>query len=365
MSSIDRRKCAVAYALLYTENTERTCEVLRETMGPDADTVISEAKRLLDEILRKYGEDRDKVLSELAEYCKDYVEYVTRRVASSSDLALLALFFAKGLFYPVSIHRVRTFIEMMGLSVDLESLLREGVILRLDEHRIVMPTFVESVISQAPCEVSIDEVIENLQQSYVTLSVLESYIDGKSPHGELFEKLYGIEYETALSSLNLHRVAKFCPEDWDLVFNPCIDLYELREKLHEFKKISARRLLRQLDVTMGYGRYSKKLGVLCHVIAFGPGVHGVILSAPWIVPTRALERYMSKIARLFVLGIPFRREFSEYFHQFLETTASFRRTAVAFIQEGAAYLVAPVDRDRVLDSLIDFLYRSGLEVLEF
>ncbi len=365
MDKISRDTCIAAYTLLHAEDRETARTMLKQSLGLEADAAVSEAERIISELEERYGEARETMLSELASMCTEYINDVVSQIVSSRDLLLLAAFFAKNQFYPVPLAKLRTYVEMMSLDVDIDSLIRKGVLLRISENDVAMPAFVESLVLQPYCDLSLDEVIENIQQNHILLSVLEAYVDGKSPEVELFEKLYGVTYEDALARVSLHRVAKFCPETRELVMNPCIDLYELREKLHEFKKARARNILRQLDVTMGYGKYSRRLGALSHVIAFGPGVHGILLSAPWLVPTRGLERYMSNIARLIITCIPFRREFAEYFHQLLEQTSTFRKTAFAFLQEGVVYLVAPERRDKVLDSMIDFLYRCGLEVLEF
>jgi len=365
VSNLGKKICTALYTLLYAEDEDTVRELLSRTWGEDASPVVEEAKKILTELRERHGETQETLHTELMEMCREYVQEVISKILSSEDLTYLAQFFAKNQFYPISLSKVRTFTEMMGLNIDLDKLVKEGVLLQVDESGVVLPAFTEPFLPQVTCDVSLDDLLENIQQNYTLLSVLEAYVDGKVPVSELFEKLYGVEYQDALSRVAMHRVAKYCPEEGDLVLNPCIDIHELREKLHELKKARARSILRRLDITMGYGKYSRRLGALSHVVAFGPGVHGVILCAPWLVPTRGLERYMCNIARLIVTNVPFRREFAEYFHQMLEETSTFRKTAFVFLQEGVAYLVSPAKRDRVLDAMIDFLYRCGLEVLEF
>jgi len=220
-------------------------------------------------------------------------------------------------------------------------------------------------VTQPECTVDVDSVLDSLEHNYVVLAALESVIESVRPVDEVFEKMYGVTYDEALQRINIKNFAKYSSEDNEVVFNPCLDLAEVRTKLHEFKQVKAKKLIAMFDITLGYGKYNKKLGVITHVVAFGPGMHGVVVAAPWLVPSRRLERHMSNVARLFLLSIPFRREFADYYRQLLEQTSSFRKTAFVFVQEGVAYLVAPEKRDKVLDTLIDFVYRAGLEVLEF
>ncbi|GEM_PF-4380433 len=357
MSLRQRDVAEVAYQLLIAEDESAVLEDAEKKFGEKAREIIEEARKLVQEVLEEAGGDAGEAAQRIvAKYGLEV------RASSPEELALIR-YMARRSYQPVPEDAIRDLSSLLETELRIDDLLRRGILMHVKPGHVTVPQYVNA----EPREITLDVelLLDEAEHNIVGLAVLESWLESNQPNVEMFEKMYGVPYESALKSLHLRKLVKYSEALNDLIFNPLIDVEEFRSLYHSFKQSRAKRILRTLDIGIGHVKYSKRIGALVACIAFGPGEHGLIIMSPWIVPGRRLERYCANVARLIVLNIPFRKEFAEYYHTMLEGTKSFRNTAFVFIQEGVAYLVAPEKRSKTLDSLIDFVYRAGLEVFEF
>ncbi len=347
----------LAYHLLVAEDESVVEKDASIRFGDKARELLDKAREIVRYVVEEAQGDPYEAIQKLLE------KYRIQREVTDRSVSLLIRYFMRRNYQPVPEQTIKDLYNLLELNVDVEKLVREGVLIHVREGYVTVPQFLISNISlESPdVELLLDEAEHNL----TGLAVLEAWLEGSQVNVEFFEKLYGIEYDNALKSLHIRKIVKYSESLGDFVFNPLIDIEEFRTTYHAFKQSRAKKILRSLDIGIGHTKYSKRIGALVTCLAFGPGQHGIIIVAPWLVPTRRFERYCANVARLVVLSMPFRREFAEYYHQILEETRTFRNTAFVFIQEGVAYLVVPEKRGRSLDSLLDFIYRAGFEVFEF
>ncbi len=355
--ALQRDIAETAYQLLIAEDETAVLEDVEKRYGERAREVLEYAKEIARKFLEESGKDPLEAAQRLvSEYGLEI------RVSTLGELALVR-YMAKRNYQPVPEDAIRDLLNLLEIQVSLDELLRRGVLMHVKPGFVIVPQYVNPETGDTVLD--LEFLLDEAEHNIVGLTVLEAWLESNQPNVEMFEKLYGVPYESALRSLHLRKIAKYSEAMNDLIFNPLIDVEEFRSLYHSFKHSRAKRILRTLDIGIGHVKYSKRIGALIACVAFGPGEHGLVIMSPWLVPGRRLERYCAGVARLIVLAIPFRKEFAEYYHSILEKTRSFRNTAFVFLQEGVAYLVAPEKRSRTLDSLIDFVYRAGLEVLEF
>ncbi|NPA22875.1 MAG: hypothetical protein GXO23_01065 [Crenarchaeota archaeon] len=359
--SVELERMETAYQILIAEDPDvvrQDCEVRYGDRWP---IVFDEARKLIDEMCRDM--DREECVNMII---KDYGDKIARLVIERAGelfekLKPIIRYFNKNAHSPVSHGELFCLLKLCDIDADLSVLVRIGVVMHVDREHVLAPHYLSLYDD---CYVSPEEYVEAVSSEPAKAAILESLIENVRPMYEMFEKLYGIAPDSP-SLYNMGRLLAFCEAVGRPIFNPCVDLHELRSVFHETKQIKARRLFRIIEPGMGHVKYSKKVGALISYIMLGPGEHGVIMFMPWILPSRRLESYHSSSPRVIVTSIPFRREFAEYFHSSLEDLKTFRNTAFLFVQEGLAYLVAPSRKSRTLDSLLDLIYRSGLEITEF
>ncbi|NPA71132.1 MAG: hypothetical protein GXO26_10035 [Crenarchaeota archaeon] len=350
-----------AYQLLIADNmniVEKDCEV---RYGDKWRDIINSAKIFIEEYCRDV--DKDECINMII---RNYGEEIARSVIERAgdkfeSLRPVIRYFNKNAHVPISEEELNCILKLCNIDLDLNNLVKIGLIMHVDEYRVIVPHYL-SLYDE--CQIPVEDRIEYVISEPAKAAALESLIENVEPIFEMFEKLYGVNPSDP-SLYNIDALVIYCDPVNRPIIHPCVDMHELRNLFHELKQIRARRLFRMIEPGMGHVKYSKKIGALISYIMLGPGEHGIIMFMPWIVPSRRLERFHSSSARIIVTSVPFRREFAEYFHNYLEDSRTFKNTAFLFVQEGIGYLVAPSKKSRTLDSLLDLIYRSGIEITEF
>ncbi len=350
-----------AYQLLISENVDVVVRDAYLRYGDEASRIVEEAKKLVDRLLSEYGSREDVINFIIMNFGSSIVDLITSRFPNFENVIPIVKYFNKNAHRPSPYQEVLCVVKVLELDLDIDSLIKIGVLMHVDENSLVVPHYLSTYDE---CSVDIENILDLVSQDYAKLSIIESIVENVKPSREMFQILYGIDIESP-ELYEVSRVMTYCEYTSSPILNPCIDTHELRRILHEFKQARARRLFRIIEPGMGHVKYSKKIGALVSFIMLGPGEHGILMFMPWIVPSRRVEKYYASSPRLIITSIPFRREFAEYFHNVLEDTKTFKNTAFIFIQEGVCYLVSPSRRSRTLDSLLDIIYRANLEVLEF
>ncbi|NPB00389.1 MAG: hypothetical protein GXO10_03345 [Crenarchaeota archaeon] len=359
--SINVEVLETAYQLLIADNVDivkRDCEV---RYGDRCEAVLSDAMKFIDEECR--DTDREECVNMIIRCHGDELARLVIERAGSlfNSLRPIIRYFNRNAHVPVPQDEILCLERLCDISLSIVDLVRIGLVMHVDEDHVLVPHYL-SLYDE--CSVDIEEHIENVLSEPAKAAILESLIENVEPMHEFFEKLYGVD-PSEPSLYYIDKIVTYCEPVSKPLLHPCIDMYDLRNMFHEFKQMRARRLFRVIEPGMGHVKYSKKIGALVSYIMIGPGEHGIIMFMPWILPSRRFERFHASSARIVVTSIPFRREFAEYFHTYLEDSKTFRNTAFLFVQEGLGYLVAPLKKSRTLDSLLDLIYRSGLEITEF
>ncbi len=359
--SINVEALETAYQLLIADNANVVEDDCKVRYGDRWNEVISEARALIDEYCREV--EREECINMIIRnHGEDIARLVMNRAGNDfNNLRPVIRYFNKNAHIPISEEELNCLLKLCNINQDLKNLVKIGLIMHVDDRKVIVPHYL-SLYDE--CYIDVEDRIEYVLSEPAKAAILESLIENVDPVFEIFEKLYGVDPRDPVL-YNIDEIVMYCEPVNKPIIHPCIDMHNLRALFHELKQMRARRLFRIIEPGMGHVKYSKKIGALISYIMLGPGEHGIIMFMPWILPSRRLERFHSSSARVIVTSIPFRREFAEYFHNYLEDSRTFRNTAFLFVQEGLGYLVAPSKKSRTLDSLLDLIYRSGIEITEF
>ncbi len=350
-----------AYQILIAENIDVVVQDCMIRYGEECQSIIEEARRFVEGSCKDV--DREECINMIIrEHGEKIARLVMERAGSRFSLFRPVIrYFNRNAHSPVTHGELKCVLSLCNIDADITELLRLGIIMHVNLDSVLVPHYL-SLYDE--CSIDFENDVENVTSDPARAAILEGLIEGVRPIYEIFEKIYGVPpNDPAL--YNIGRICMYCEDIGRSIIHPCIDMYELRNLFHEIKHARARRLFRVIEPGMGHVKYSKKVGALISYVMLGPGEHGILMFMPWILPSRRLENYHSSSARIIITSVPFRREFAEYFHTNLEELKTFRNTAFLFVQEGLAYLVAPSKKSRNLDSLLDLIYRSGLEITEF
>ena len=213
------------------------------------------------------------------------------------------------------------------------------------------------------CDVNLEEIIDLISNDYLALTILEIALFGIKPNIEFLSKLLGVNYEEYVKSFKIDKIVKYVSDLDKFVYNPIVNIDELKGLFNNFKQSKAKSIYRRIEIP-GHIQYSKSIRCLVVTSMISEEIHGLVIYCPWLVPTKKFERYYSNVPRLIILSIPLQKEFIEYYHEYLSTLTTFRKTAFAFLSEGSVYLLKPEQLDKGLESLIDYLYSTEFEIIE-
>ncbi len=349
------------YQLLIAEDENVVIEDAHLRYGEDAETILNNARKIMEELYKVYENREDIVNVVIRDYGQEIVNTILSRANNIDTVKPIIKYFSKNAHSPASSEEVECLLDLLEIKYSIVDLVRLGILMHVNSDELVVPHYL-SIYDD--CYVDVENIIDNLSLDYARLAILESVVENVKPNRELFEILYNASPDN-YEIYCIDRLMKYCNSVDKLIINPCINISELREIFHNNKQVHARKLFRTIEPGVGHVKYSKKIGALVSYIMLGPGEHGIIMFMPWILPSKRLETFYATSPRIIVTSIPFRKEFSQYFHEYLENVRSFRNTAFLFVQEGVGYLVSPSMRSRSLDSLLDLIYRSNLEIVEF
>ncbi len=324
---------------------------LRMRYGNGYKEILDEAKRLLTSLGSKAAE----AVQAKYEVLKNAV---LERLDDKSRKALCVLSRYMGLGGREDILRIQ--FSLLGLEGSIiDELIEKGVLMHKSRDILFVPEYLIRASLDIPLEgfqIDLRGVLQNLTP--LQLAIIESIAFGVRPVEWLFKAIYGVGYKEALANAKINRVLNISSQG-EPVLNPAIDILELRSLIHELKDKGARNMK---GIIMPHGQYGYVKAIRCGVeyTAFGGSLRGLLILCPWIMPSKRLLEFYKNENRAIIIAVRPSEHFAQILNEHQDDIPP--RTGFIFLHERKAYVYKPRLFGKSFDSMLDFLYRSRLEV---
>lgn len=340
------------------DNKDITCQDCSLKYDPDVcNEIVSKIESLKDKLICEEVLNNENIVNKLGNLLEkrlgsEIVKYCILNYLSSNR---------------IDVEELEAVIELNNLSYSINDLIKLGLVYRIDLNTIYIPMYTTYLLAtyckELKHEINLEEIIDLISNDYTALTTLETALFNIKPNIEFINKLLGVNYEEYIKSFKIDKVVKYVPNLDKFIYNPIINIDEFKVLFNNFKRSKAKSIYRKIEIP-GHTQYSKSIRCLIVTSMISEKIHGLVIYCPWLVPTKKFERYYSNVPRLVILGLPLQKDFIEYYHEYLSTLTTFRKTAFAFLSEGSIYLLKPEQLDKGLESLIDYLYSTEFEVIE-